>query len=195
MFLNSLPEKGENRDHADRCRGKKLLSKRFHVGQNFKILIERQKHYSDLTVLSIIVKDVKGRINSKITQPENVKKSKIFPMKTGSVTTCACAPIIKVSCIPIGYGFAPRQRRCIFTLDGALIWPNVCGLAVAGRIRWFHRHIPGCRDMSWLSSTSGSPRHCCIWGKGLWVVWCNSGEVMLRLRGREILIDMIGRLG
>ena len=20
--------------------------------------------------------------------------------------------------------------------------------------------------MSWLSSTSGSPRHCCIWGKG-----------------------------
>ena len=36
MFLNSLPEKGENRDHADRCRGKKLLSKRFHVGQNFK---------------------------------------------------------------------------------------------------------------------------------------------------------------
>ena len=54
--LNSLPEKGENRDHAGRCRGKKLPSKRFHVGQNFKILIERQKHYSDLTVLSIIVK-------------------------------------------------------------------------------------------------------------------------------------------
>ena len=27
--------------------------------------------------------------------------------------------------------------------------------------------------------------------KGLWVVWCNSGEIMLRLRGREILIDMI----
>ena len=27
--------------------------------------------------------------------------------------------------------------------------------------------------------------------KGLWVVWCNSGEVMLRLRGREILIGMI----
>ena len=35
---------------------KKLPSKRFHVGQNFKILIERQKHYFDLTVLSIIVK-------------------------------------------------------------------------------------------------------------------------------------------
>ena len=35
---------------------------------------------------------MKGRINSKITQPENVKKSKIFPMKTGSVTTCACGP-------------------------------------------------------------------------------------------------------
>ena len=30
---------------------------------------------------------MKARINSKITQPENVKKSKIFPMKTGSVTT------------------------------------------------------------------------------------------------------------
>ena len=27
--------------------------------------------------------------------------------------------------------------------------------------------------------------------KGLWVVWCNSGEVMLRLRGRDILIGMI----
>ena len=27
--------------------------------------------------------------------------------------------------------------------------------------------------------------------KGLWVVWCNSGEVMLRIRGREILIGMI----
>ena len=27
--------------------------------------------------------------------------------------------------------------------------------------------------------------------KGLWVVSCNSGEVMLRLRGREILIGMI----
>ena len=27
--------------------------------------------------------------------------------------------------------------------------------------------------------------------KGLWVVWCNSGEVMLSLRGKEILIDMI----
>ena len=27
--------------------------------------------------------------------------------------------------------------------------------------------------------------------KGLWVVWCNSGEVMLRLRGREILNGMI----
>ena len=27
--------------------------------------------------------------------------------------------------------------------------------------------------------------------RGLWVVWCNSGEVMLRLRGREILIGMI----
>ena len=54
--FKSLPEKGENRDHADRCRGKKLLSKRFHVGPNFKILIERQKNYSDLTVLSNIVK-------------------------------------------------------------------------------------------------------------------------------------------
>ena len=39
------------------------------------------------------------------------------------------------------------------SLDGALLWPNVCGLTVARRIRWFHRHIPGCRDMSWLSST------------------------------------------
>ena len=28
-------------------------------------------------------------------------------------------------------------------------------------------------------------------GKELWVVWCNSGEVMLRLRGRGILICMI----
>ena len=27
--------------------------------------------------------------------------------------------------------------------------------------------------------------------KGLWEVWCNSGEVMLRLRGREILIGTI----
>ena len=28
-------------------------------------------------------------------------------------------------------------------------------------------------------------------GRGLWVVCSNSGEVMLRLRGREILIGMI----
>ena len=27
--------------------------------------------------------------------------------------------------------------------------------------------------------------------KGLWVVWCNSGEVRLRLKGREIRIGMI----
>ena len=51
-----LPEKGANRDHADLCRGKNSPSKRFHVGQNFKILIERQKHYADLTVLNFIVK-------------------------------------------------------------------------------------------------------------------------------------------
>ena len=25
--------------------------------------------------------------------------------------------------------------------------------------------FPGCRDMSWLSSTSGSSRHCCILGE------------------------------
>ena len=31
--------------------------------------------------------------------------------------------------------------------------------------------------MTWLSSTSGSPRHCCIWGKGLWVVWCSSDKI------------------
>ena len=27
--------------------------------------------------------------------------------------------------------------------------------------------------------------------KGLWVVWCNSGEVRFKERGREIRIDMI----
>ena len=59
--LHLLSEKGENRDHADRCRGKNLQSKRFHVSQNFKILIEWQKHYSDLTVLTIIVKRCKGK--------------------------------------------------------------------------------------------------------------------------------------
>ena len=31
-----------------------------------------------------------------------------------------------------------------FLSVGALICPYVCGLAVAGRIQWFHRHILGC---------------------------------------------------
>ena len=26
---------------------------------------------------------------------------------------------------------------------------------------------------------SGSPRHCCIWEQGLWVVCCNSGKIRL----------------
>ena len=31
--------------------------------------------------------------------------------------------------------------------------------------------------------------------KGFWVVWCNSGEVRLRIIGREILIGMITKNG
>ena len=59
-----------------------------------------------------------------------------------------------------GTGSHLSQNQRYFWLDDALICPYVCGLAVAGQIRWFHGHIPGYRDMSWLYSTSGSPRHC-----------------------------------
>ena len=48
-----------------------------------------------------------------------------------------------------------------------------------------------CRDMSWLSSTSGSSRHCCIWGKVVWVVWYNSDVVRVKVQGREIRIGRI----
>ena len=42
---------------------------------------------------------------------------------------------------------------------------NPYGLAVASRMsrmRCFHRHIPECRDMPWLSSNSGSLNRCYI---------------------------------
>ena len=83
------------------------------------------------------------------------------------------------------------QRRNIFSLEGALISSNVCGVAVAGRIRCFigiSRDAEICHGFpppqaALVTVASGE--------KGLLVVWCNSGEVMLRLRGREILIGMI----
>ena len=34
---------------------------------------------------------------------------------------------------------------------------NVCGLTVGSQMRGFHRHITGCRDVSWLSFSIGSP--------------------------------------
>ena len=52
--------------------------------------------------------------------------------------------------VPLCYRFPPHQHRNIFSLEDALI---KCGLAIAGWVWWFKRYIPGCRDMSWLSST------------------------------------------
>ena len=44
-------------------------------------------------------------------------------------------------------------------LYGNKICWNVCGLAVAFRSRWIHRHILGMPRYVWLSSTSDSPGH------------------------------------
>ena len=45
--------------------------------------------------------------------------------------------------------------------------------------------------MHWLSSPKAAFVTVASGKKGLWVVWCNSGEVKVTEQGREIRIDMI----
>ena len=94
--------------------------------------------------------------------------------------------------IPLSYGFAPHYRRNVFQNRNELTRRNVCGLAVARRTRWFHRHIPGMPRyvLAFLHLRQlASLLH--LGKRGLWVVWYNSDVVKVKVQGREIRIGRI----
>ena len=104
----------------------------------------KSKQYTDCVTSNII--DKQSTNNSKCFNLSGIRRGS--GVERRSSDSEPHTNVVRVRASP-----APKY----FLSGDALIWPYVCGLAVAGRIRWFHRHIPGCRDMSWLSSTSRQP--------------------------------------
>ena len=64
----------------------------------------------------------------------------------------------------------------VFQNKNELTRRNVCGLAVARRTRWFHRHIPGMPRYVLAFLHLRQPLPLLHLGEGLWVEWCSSAE-------------------